>query len=75
MKREKKPKDHRLLKGTKPKAKAAPRAPRPGQSGNLIQTMIGDKLKAAFDQVANEPIPDKFIELLRQLEAKENRKK
>jgi Anti-sigma factor NepR len=36
-----------------------------------LQAQIGHKLKAMYDELAKEPIPDKFLELLRKLEGKE----
>lgn len=36
------------------------------------QAQIGRMLKAMYDEVAREEVPDKFLELLKQLEAKEN---
>ena len=36
---------------------------------------IGRMLKATYDEVAHEPVPDKFLDLLRQLEAAEPRKR
>jgi hypothetical protein len=36
---------------------------------------IGRMLKATYDEVAHEPVPDKFLELLKQLEAAEPRKR
>jgi hypothetical protein len=36
-----------------------------------IQDMIGRSLKAHYDDLINAPIPDKFLVLLAQLEAKE----
>lgn len=38
------------------------------------QKHIGRMLKAVYDEVAREPVPDKFLDLLRQLEAKEPHK-
>lgn len=35
------------------------------------QAQIGRMLKAMYDEVAQEQVPDKFLELLRQLEEKE----
>lgn len=32
---------------------------------------IGDELKAFYDGLVNEPLPDRFVELLRQLEERE----
>jgi len=33
-----------------------------------IQTEIGKHLRAIYDDVINEPVPDKFMELLEKLE-------
>jgi len=38
------------------------------------QKHIGRMLKATYDEIAHEPVPDKFLELLKQLEASEPRK-
>lgn len=35
------------------------------------QGHIGRMLKAMYDEVAREPVPDKFVELLKRLESKE----
>lgn len=51
-------------------------------SGNLeedlqidehIQRRIGTKLRAYYDELLNEPIPEKFIELLVKLDEKERK--
>lgn len=42
----------------------------PGLSEN-IQEQIGAKLKALFDQAVEQPVPDKFVELLQALANKE----
>ena len=39
-----------------------------------IQHEIGKHLRAAYDDVINEPVPDKFLELLAQLERSTSRK-
>lgn len=39
------------------------------------QAQIGRMLKAIYDEVAEEQVPDKFLELLKQLEASESEKK
>jgi hypothetical protein len=50
------------------------------QSGNGVgldsetRRHIGRMLKATYDEVAREPVPDKFLDLLKQLEAAEPRK-
>ncbi|KFC70892.1 hypothetical protein FG93_02649 [Bosea sp. LC85] len=38
-----------------------------------VQESIGRSLKAHYDDLINAPIPDKFLVLLAQLEAKESR--
>jgi Anti-sigma factor NepR len=42
----------------------------PIMSGS-VQDAIGRSLRAHFDDIANAPIPDKFLALLAELEAKE----
>lgn len=39
------------------------------------QESIGRSLKAHYDDIVNSPVPDKFLVLLAQLEASEQRKK
>lgn len=49
----------------------------PGNGKGLdgeAQKQIGRMLKATYDEIAHEPVPDKFLDLLRQLEASEPRK-
>jgi hypothetical protein len=36
---------------------------------------IGRMVKATYDEVAREPVPDKFLDLLKQLEASDTRKR
>ena len=36
----------------------------------VIDRAIGAKLRALYDEVAREPVPDRFIELLKQLDDK-----
>ena len=51
------------------------------QSGNGLgldgetRRHIGRMLKATYDEVAHEPVPSKFLDLLKQLEAAEPRKR
>lgn len=35
-----------------------------------VQTAIGTRLRAYYDEVAREAVPDRFVELLKQLEDK-----
>jgi hypothetical protein len=39
-----------------------------------IQDLIGRSLKAHYDDLINAPIPDKFLSLLAELEAKEQKR-
>ncbi len=39
--------------------------------GQHVQDVIGRSLQAHFDDIASAPIPDKFLVLLAELEAKE----
>ena len=46
----------------------------PGTSRKMdkgVQTAIGTRLRAYYDEVAKESIPDRFVELLKQLETKD----
>jgi hypothetical protein len=40
-----------------------------------MQDLLGDKLKAYYNEVAREPVPDRFDQLLKELEARSNTKK
>lgn len=35
-----------------------------------VQTHIGGRLRAMYDSVLREPVPDRFLDLLRQLDSK-----
>lgn len=39
-----------------------------------LQNEIGKHLRALYDDVISEPVPDKFVELLRQLELSTEKK-
>lgn len=39
-----------------------------------IQTRLGDKLREVYSDVVNEPVPDRFVDLLNQLEQSEKNK-
>lgn len=57
-----------------------PKGQQPEDQGNgkgldgEAQKHIGRMLKATYEEIAHEPVPDKFLELLKQLEASEPRK-
>jgi hypothetical protein len=42
------------------------------RSDSSVQTAIGSRLRAYYDSVAQEPVPDRFLELLKQLDSKES---
>jgi hypothetical protein len=64
-----------------PTAKAAP-APaasepeppvEPAMVDRSMQAQLGQQLRALFDHVASEPLPDRLVNLLRDLESKEKK--
>jgi Anti-sigma factor NepR len=34
-----------------------------------VSDLIGERLRTFYDEVAKQPVPDRFVELLKQLEA------
>jgi hypothetical protein len=40
-----------------------------------VHDLIGQRLRSFYDEVATQPVPDRFVELLKQLEAKSSPKK
>ena len=40
-----------------------------------IYDLIGQRLRNFYDEVAQQPVPDRFVDLLNQLEAKSSHKK
>jgi Anti-sigma factor NepR len=45
--------------------------PTPSHSEQIgMHDLLGNKLRDYYDQVAREPVPDRFVQLLKQLEAK-----
>ena len=56
--------------GRPPKKAAKPRRPRAPSRKTLMAAdrYIGDQLKAVYDAVAAEPIPDRLVELLNRLD-------
>lgn len=51
-------------------AKAAASS-RPRKLDKSVQSAIGARLRAYYDEVEREAIPDRFVELLKQLEKKD----
>ena len=46
-------------------------ADRPRKLDKSVQAAIGARLRAYYDGVAGEAIPDRFVELMKQLEKKD----
>lgn len=62
-----------LTRGPKPKADDKG-APKERDSALVRQRALGRQLRALFDEVKNEPVPQAFLDLLSELERKdENR--
>lgn len=40
-----------------------------------MQDLLGEKLRAYYDEVVREPVPDRFEQLLKELEDRSNPKK
>ena len=56
---------------------ALPDESQPSEQGKITdirarQRAIGRELRRMYDEVAREPVPEDFLELLRQLDAKDN---
>jgi hypothetical protein len=52
-------------------AESNPNPPEAGQPAALnpdLQAHIGRQLRLVYDEVANEPVPDRFLKLLKELE-------
>lgn len=49
----------------------APDAPRQPGLGNDLQAVIGQQLRAVYQEVVSEPVPDRFVQLLAELAKKE----
>jgi Anti-sigma factor NepR len=64
---ERQPKTDMTGSVAKPAAKPARKSSDP-----TVQAAIGRKLRALYDEVANEPVPERFSELLKKLADQEN---
>jgi hypothetical protein len=51
-----------------------PGAPRGAILGGDLQAHIGRQLRAVYDEVASEAVPDRFLKLIEELERKEAKK-
>lgn len=45
-----------------------------GMLDRSLQAQLGRQLRSIFSDVASEPVPDRFVKLLEELEAKEKRR-
>jgi hypothetical protein len=55
--------------GQQPQAQVPPAAPTQGQSLEPdVQAHLGRQLRAVYDDMASQPVPDRFIQLLDALE-------
>jgi len=63
----------------KPMETAATRAKKtnskPGKLGREVQARLGQQLRAMYDDVVNQGVPDRFAELLNRLEGNGNKDK
>ncbi len=67
-------KDKRHIMETQGVAGAPPARPPGAVEAGLereVQTHLGRQLRALYDEVASQPVPDRFLKLLEQLEEKE----
>jgi hypothetical protein len=63
----------------KPMETAATRAKKtdskPGKLGREVQARLGQQLRAMYDDVVNQGVPDRFADLLNRLEGNGNKDK
>ena len=48
---------------------------KPGKLGREVQARLGQQLRAMYDDVVNQGVPDRFAELLNRLEGNGNKDK
>lgn len=48
---------------------------KPGKLGRDVQARLGQQLRAMYDDVVNQGVPDRFAELLNRLEGDGNKDK
>ena len=52
------------------RAREAAEAPAPAAPPPAVEQLISRQLRAIYDEVVNEPVPDRFVRLLEELERK-----
>jgi hypothetical protein len=50
-------------------------AAKPGKLGREVQARLGQQLRAMYDDVVNQGVPDRFADLLNRLEGNGNKDK
>ncbi|MBS0248521.1 MAG: hypothetical protein JSR61_18040 [Proteobacteria bacterium] len=46
---------------------------KPAKLGREVQARLGQQLRAVYDDVVNQGVPDRFVDLLKQLDTKDNK--
>ena len=46
---------------------------KPAKLGREVQARLGQQLRAVYDDVVNQGVPDRFADLLKQLDNKDNK--
>ena len=54
------------------KAMFEAQSPKPASLNRDIQAKIGQRIRAMYDDVVDQGVPDRFVELLNQIETREN---
>ncbi|EAU42484.1 two-component response regulator [Fulvimarina pelagi HTCC2506] len=67
--------DTRKAEKDGPGANEASEKKRDSEMSFALPSAIGDRLKAYYNDVASEPVPDRFLSLLEQLDQAEGEKK
>jgi len=52
---------------------AASASRNPGRLGRDVQSKIGNQLRAIYDDVVKEGVPDRFVDLLKRLDKKDEK--
>ena len=57
--------------GSRRRAKPGAATKEPETNVTQVQTAIGIRLRAYYDEIARQPVPDRFVDLLKQLDSKD----
>jgi hypothetical protein len=61
-------KDRPMPDAARGRAKVGGRTRGGGSGDGSVERAIGSRLRAYYDEVAREPVPDRFVELLKRLD-------